>query len=112
MPATKWYTPLAQVLQRAFLDGFFEWRKRIRVISDRCSGCGACVSGCARGGWVQEGTELRHEPERCELCTRCIHHCPRSAIVLSRRLKDNKRLDRTLYARLKAEARAALAEPG
>jgi hypothetical protein len=109
LPGPKWYTPFAQVLQHGFLNGFFEWRKHIRVIPERCSACGACVSGCVRGGWVKEGDELRHDPERCELCTRCIHHCPRSAIVLSHYLKDNRRLDARLYARLKAEARTALA---
>lgn len=111
IPRTKWYTPFAQVLQHGFLNGFFEWRNRIRVIPERCSACGACVSGCARGGWIKEGEGMRHNPERCELCTRCIHHCPRNAIVLSRHLKDNKRLDTRLYARLKAEASAALARP-
>jgi short-subunit dehydrogenase/ferredoxin len=112
LPRPKWYTPFAQVLQRALLDGFFEWRNRIRVIPERCSACGACVSGCARGGWVKEGDEMRHDPERCELCTRCIHHCPRRAVVLSYRLKDNPRLDARLYARLKAEARDAFAGGG
>ena len=109
IPRPKWYTPFAQVLQHGFLNSFFEWRSRIRVIPERCSACGACVSGCARGGWMKEGEQMRHDPQRCELCTRCIHRCPRNAIVLSRRLKDNKRLDARLYARLKAEARTALA---
>ena len=111
IPRPKWYTPFAQALQHGFLNSFFEWRNRIRVIPERCSACGACVSGCARGGWMKEGEEMRHDPERCELCTRCIHHCPRNAIVLSRYLKDNKRLDARLYAQLKAEARAAIPRP-
>ena len=111
LPPPKWYTPFAQVLQHGFLNGFFEWRKRIRVIPERCSACGSCVPGCDRGAWSQEGTVLRHDPARCELCTRCIHRCPRHAIVLSRRLRDNRRLDTRLYARLKAETLAALASP-
>jgi ferredoxin len=109
IPRPKWYTPFAQVLQRALLDGFFEWRNRIRVITERCSGCGACVSGCARGGWIREGKAIRHDAERCELCTRCIHRCPQNAIVLSHLLRDNRRLDQRLYARLKADARTAMA---
>jgi ferredoxin len=108
IPRPKWYTPFAQVLQRGFLDGFFEWRRRIRIIPERCSTCGACVSGCDRGAWVKEGSQIRHDPERCELCTRCIHRCPRNAIVLISHMRDNKRLDARLYAQLKAEARAAL----
>jgi len=59
---------------------------------------------------VKEDNEIRHDEERCELCTRCIHHCPRNAIVLRyRALKDNRKLDARLYARLKQEARAELA---
>jgi len=112
LPWPKWYTPFAQLLQRALLDGFFEWRRRIRIIPERCSLCGACVSTCDRRAWVNGGSRLRHDPERCELCTRCIHHCPRNAIVLSHRLRDNRRLDARLYARLEAEARVALQEGG
>ena len=51
---------------------------------------------------------LVHIGESCELCTRCIHHCPKKAIVLIERLKDNRRLDSRLYARLKDEARETL----
>lgn len=112
LPRQKWYTPIAQAVQRAFLDGFIEWRKRIRILPDRCSDCGACVSICFRRAWTRDGLRLRHDPERCELCTRCIHHCPRNAIVLSSLLKDNKRLDARRYARLKARARTALRESG
>jgi ferredoxin len=108
LPRPKWYTPFAQALQRGLLNGFFEQRRRIRILPDRCSDCGACISLCRRGAWQKDGIGFRHDPERCELCTRCIHRCPRSAIVLSSFLKDNKRLDAPLYARLKADARAAL----
>lgn len=108
LPGPKWYTPLAQLLQRGLLDGFFEWRDRVRVIPERCTDCGTCVSACDRGAWTKAGDQVRHDSERCELCTRCIHRCPRRAIVLVEGVKDNKRLDARLYARLKAEARSAL----
>ncbi len=107
-PRIKWYTPLAQVLQRGFLDGFFGWRKKMRILPERCTACGTCVSGCDRGAMVKDGPGIRHDWERCELCTRCIHRCPRKAVVLRPRVKDNRRLDARLYARLKAEARAGL----
>lgn len=111
VPPPKWYTPFAQALQRGLLDGFIEQRKRIRILADRCSDCGACVSGCFRGAWEREGRQLRHDPERCELCTRCIHRCPRNAVVLSELVKDNKRLDSHLYARLKSLAQAGRSAP-
>ncbi len=114
LPWPKWYTPLAQALQRTLLDRFFECRKRIRILPERCSDCGGCEAVCFRGAWTREGDgrELRHDPALCELCTRCIHRCPRKAIVLSRWVKDNSRLDPRLYGRLKEEARDALRLPG
>ncbi len=107
LPWPKWYTPLARIIQ-PLLDGFITWAGRIRVLPERCSDCGACVTACARGAWTRNGEGLRHDPALCELCTRCIHRCPKNAIVLRPRLKDNRRLDARLYARLKSEARAAL----
>ena len=104
LPAPKWYTPFAQALQHGLLDGFIEWRDRIRILPDRCTDCGVCVKSCDRGAWERDGGAIRHRPERCELCTRCIHRCPRNAIVLSDSLKDNKRLDARHYALLKAAA--------
>ena len=111
LPRLKWYTPAAQALQRGFFDGFIEWRRRIRILSDRCSDCGQCVRRCDRGGWTREDGEIRHHPERCELCTRCIHHCPRKAIVLSPLLRDNRRLDACHFRGLEARARRALSLP-
>ncbi len=111
LPRWKWYTPVAQPLQRAFFDGFIEWRRRIRILPDRCSDCGACITRCARGGWVREGAQILHHPARCELCTACIHHCPRNAIVLSSILKDNSRLNARHFRGLEARARRALRLP-
>jgi ferredoxin len=108
LPRLKWYTPVAQALQRGFFDGFFQWRDRIRILPERCTDCGACISRCFRGAWAREGNSICHYPERCELCTRCVHHCARNAIVLSYTFRDNKRLDARHYAGLKARARKAL----
>jgi ferredoxin len=108
IPAWKWYTPAAQAAQKLFLDGFINWRDRLRILPERCTDCGACVRGCARGAWHREGGAIRLDAERCELCTRCIHHCPARAIVLARALRDNRRLDARHYADLEARTRAAL----
>jgi ferredoxin/flavodoxin len=108
IPGLKWYTPLAQLIQILFLNRFDAFRARVRVLPDRCSGCGSCAAMCARGAWSMGPGLPVHDPERCELCGRCIHRCPRGAIVLLRALKDNRRLDGALYARLGAEAREAL----
>jgi ferredoxin len=108
IPAWKWYTPAAQTAQKLFLDGFINWRDRLRILPERCTDCGACVRGCARGAWRREGDAIRLHAERCELCTRCIHHCPAHAIVLARALRDNRRLDARHFADIEVRARGSL----
>lgn len=108
IPRPKWYTWIAQPLQRWLFDDFIHWRTRMRILPDRCSDCDACVARCHRGAWVREDRGLVHQTARCELCTACIHHCPRDAIVLAPLLKDNPRLDARRYAELERGARADL----
>jgi ferredoxin/flavodoxin len=108
IPRPKWYTPFTQLLQVLVLNRFDGWRGGMRVLRDRCTLCGACVRACDRKAWEMGEEGLLHKSERCELCTRCIHRCPRNAIVLIGLLKDNRRLDARLYARLREEAREEL----
>jgi ferredoxin len=108
IPPPKWYTPFTQALQVLALNRFDGWRYRMRVRPDRCTSCGICAKGCDRKAWAMGEGGPVHVPEKCELCARCIHRCPERAIVLIERLKDNRRLDPRLYARLGAEARASL----
>lgn len=109
IPAPKWYTPLAWILQVLALDGFIRFRNRVVVLEDRCTSCGICVRDCPRGAWRKTETGLEHSGELCDLCTRCVHRCPRNALVLVRRLKDNRRLDPALYGALGREAFEACA---
>ncbi len=115
IPAPKWYTPLAWILQVLALDGFIRFRDRIRVLGDRCNSCGLCVRDCPRGAWRRTEAGLEHSGGLCDLCTRCVHRCPRKALVLVDRLKDNRRLDPALYGALRREAfgdRSAGLAPG
>jgi len=109
IPAPKWYTPFAQLLQVALLNHFDLFRSALRALGERCDGCGACAGACDRNAWHMEGGRPVLDPERCELCGRCLHRCPRRAIVLIEALKDNRRLDRGLYAELEEKARGELA---
>jgi ferredoxin len=108
IPARKWYTSFAQALQVLALNHFAAYRERFRVLSERCSSCGACLTLCHRGAWSMAKGVPRHTSERCELCMRCVHRCPKRAIVLVTALKDNPRLDARLYVTLETEARLAL----
>jgi ferredoxin/flavodoxin len=111
IPGLKWYTPLTQLVQVLLLNRFDAFRSRVRVLPDRCSGCGSCVAMCGRGAWAMGPALPAHDPERCDLCGRCLHSCPGRAIVLLRPLRDNRRLDALLYSRLGDEARSALGLP-
>jgi ferredoxin len=108
IPAPKWYTPLTQLVQILLLNRFDAFRSRVRVLPERCSGCGSCVAMCGRSAWAMGPALPVHDPERCDLCGRCLHRCPGRAIVLLRPLKDNRRLDARLYAELGEEARSRL----
>ncbi|MCX7028102.1 MAG: hypothetical protein NT061_11640 [Spirochaetes bacterium] len=107
IPSPKWYTPIAWLLQVLFLDGFIRWKDRMKVLEERFSGCDLCVRECHRGAWRRTGTGLEHWGETCDLCLRCVYHCPKRAIVLKKGLKDNRRLDGTLYRALSREAEKA-----
>jgi ferredoxin len=112
IPLPKWYTPFTQLFQLLVLNRFDLWRHGLRVLPERCVSCGACARDCGRGAWTMEGGRPVHSSERCELCGRCLHHCPKKAIVLLKGLKDNRRLDSSLYGGLKAEARKSLGLEG
>ncbi|MDP3178168.1 MAG: EFR1 family ferrodoxin [Spirochaetaceae bacterium] len=109
IPAPKWYTPFAQLLQIALLNHFDLFRSRLRALGERCDGCGACAAACDRKAWRMEDGHPVLESDRCELCGRCLHRCPRRAIVLIAALKDNRRLDGRLYAALEVRAREEVA---
>jgi NAD-dependent dihydropyrimidine dehydrogenase PreA subunit len=49
---------------------------------DRCTQCGACVSGCT-GNALQMGAHgpLFVQPENCTYCTDCEPLCPSGAIT-------------------------------
>ena len=68
IPAPKWYTPLAWILQVLALDGFIRFRDRITVLEDRCTSCGLCVRDCPRGAWRMTEEGSAHSGELCDLC--------------------------------------------
>lgn len=112
IPGLKWYTPFAWPLQVLFLDGFIRWKDRTKVLDERCSGCDLCVRDCHRSAWHRTDKGLEHRGAPCDLCLRCVHHCPGRAIVLKPRLKDNKRLNKSLYQALAQEALEAFESRG
>lgn len=111
LPLPRWYTPLTQLLQFVALNHFDAVKYRLRVDASRCTACGLCVARCPAGAFSEAAGAPRFEPARCLLCCRCIHACPERAIALFEGLKDNRRIDAALLARLEADARRRLGLP-
>lgn len=55
---------------------------RIRVLEDRCTGCGACVrkNYCLVGAISVVDRKARIDEVRCRGCARCTHFCQKGAL--------------------------------
>ena len=53
----------------------------IRVIEDRCTGCGRCVSVCLYDAIIIKDNIARIL-DNCNLCKACVDECPEGAIVI------------------------------
>ena len=67
----------------------------IRIDSDECTGCGACVSSCPYGG-IEIVDEKACITEDCNLCGACVEACAVDAIILEREIEREK-IDITQY---------------
>lgn len=57
---------------------------KARTVTERCNGCGICVSFCPTGALAQQGQEgdwiLTHQPAACVGCDTCEALCPTRAV--------------------------------
>lgn len=53
----------------------------VKVQSDLCSGCEACVDVCPESAISMDGDVALIDPEKCNDCLTCIDECPTEAIV-------------------------------
>lgn len=54
---------------------------KLEILSDKCVGCGACLSSCPLDALSLEGGKAVVSPA-CSLCGMCVNSCPFDAIVL------------------------------
>ncbi|MBD3322670.1 MAG: 4Fe-4S dicluster domain-containing protein [Chitinivibrionales bacterium] len=55
------------------------------VATDRCTGCGRCVSVCPTSAIVLEDRVAKIDQNRCTGCGQCVSVCPQKGIMLSAR---------------------------
>lgn len=56
--------------------------RRIRLVEDRCNGCGQCKDACPTWA-IDVGETVRIDPLSCIPCGLCMKACPRNAIAYS-----------------------------
>ncbi|AKL97738.1 electron transfer flavoprotein subunit alpha [Endomicrobium proavitum] len=56
----------------------------IKVLSDKCVGCAACVDACPFGAIKMDGALAAIDLDQCKYCGACVKNCPANAIELQK----------------------------
>lgn len=64
----------------------------IRVIEDKCIGCGVCTSACAFEA-IDMKSDIAVINDNCTMCSACLSECPVDAIIKETIAKEVKDLD-------------------
>lgn len=56
---------------------------KVKILQDKCTGCGACVNACMFGGVELQDDKAAFTP-KCISCGACIKSCPEEAIAMAR----------------------------
>ena len=57
-------------------------RVHIRLLREKCTGCGKCVRICPSGSWSMKGEDIEWKGMNlCFECGACFHVCPSNAIL-------------------------------
>lgn len=69
------------------------YSNKLKIDSNKCSGCGLCEKQCPLGNLKVEEKKAK-AGGKCTMCYRCVNNCPKQAITL---------LGKTLYEQCKIE---------
>jgi len=56
----------------------------IKVLADKCVGCGVCEGACPFGAVKMDGALAKIDIDQCKFCGACVKECPSSAIELKK----------------------------
>lgn len=73
-----------------------KYTDKLHIATDKCIGCGKCVSLCPMGNLsLQAGKAF--QKGKCTMCYRCVNRCPRQAItLLGKRLYEQCTIEKYL----------------
>ncbi len=67
----------------------------IRILEEKCIGCGVCLPACPFGAISVEDEKARIDPTKCNLCGACVTSCGFAAVELLREEKET--VDKSEY---------------
>ncbi len=65
----------------------------IRIILEKCTGCGICIDSCPVNAIKEKGEKIAIDMDLCTLCAICVSICPEEAIFIEKEQKVISKLD-------------------